>query len=476
MVHDLSAQTLDTVNCILADCRLIMDSARLTTIMRRTGLDGVTYRFLLHPDFQLVIDDYVTTNLKTMSDLEQERNTETDENIFWEDLYKPNLLTVLYIKQGRTEDSAALNEEVLRRDGHSLNALVNKVILQEIRNTESNGDEAIIQIHLQEMMAVGNDEFAVRKIVATAEIARCYENQHPSLTETCVGLYNEVLDETKTILDASYSGVSRRGSNIELLLESKVNFWKFRKIRCCIRALKHMEVFWPSKVGREQELLHEQRFSSILDDLTACDVAKYAGRAWIDKADLRMLSNFKPWLEHYKNLNLKDCIDKALARCGSDEYILGKSGKLLRKIARDKCELKDAIRILKRSMKLKLTHHQLGLSYRVLFLAEDDEWTGNSNTLHPHYFYRLKGREEISRCDERSPGYKYLNKATECFRTAFRLNPCCSYSVDLARSYKSLGREANVRECVLETRRLLSSPHSTRPESADYIESHLKYL
>ena len=58
-------------------------------------------------------------NLKTLSDLEQERNTETDENIFWEDLYKPNLLTVLYIKQGQTEDSAALNEEVLRRDGYS---------------------------------------------------------------------------------------------------------------------------------------------------------------------------------------------------------------------------------------------------------------------------------------------------------------------------------------------------------------------
>ena len=95
-----------------------MDSARLKTISRRTGLDGVNYRFLLHPDFQLAIDDYVTMNMKTMSDLEQERKTKTDENIFWENWYKPKLLTVLYIKQERTEDAAALNEEVLRSDGH----------------------------------------------------------------------------------------------------------------------------------------------------------------------------------------------------------------------------------------------------------------------------------------------------------------------------------------------------------------------
>ena len=88
------------------------------------------------------------------------------------------------------------------------------------------------------MMAVENYEFASQKIVATAEIVRCYEYQHPSLTKTCVRLYNEVL--TKAILDASYPEVFRRRSNIELLVGSKVNFWKFRKICCCIRALKDM--------------------------------------------------------------------------------------------------------------------------------------------------------------------------------------------------------------------------------------------
>ena len=313
----LSAQRFDTMKFVLA-CRLTMDSASLKTILRRTGFDGVNFRFLLHQDF--------STRHRRLRGDELENHvgsgkTETDENIFWKALYKSNLLTRL-VHEARTNwrcnrverRSPTKGRTQLKRSHQQCHSSRDQK--HWIQRWWSNHPDKPIRNDGRL-----KDEFTAQRIVETAKIARCYKYERPSLTETCVELYNEVVDETKAILDASYSGVSRRGSNIELLLGSKVNFWKFRKISNFLRALNDMEVFWPSKFGREQELLLEQDVSSTLDDLVACDDAKYAARAWIDKANLRMLSNVKPRLERNKRLNLKDCIVNGLARCGNDEYV-----------------------------------------------------------------------------------------------------------------------------------------------------------
>ena len=97
--------------------------------------------------------------------------------------------------------------------------------------------------------------------------------------ETCVGLYNEVLDETKTILYALHievvtetktilysrcSKVSRRESDIELLLGSKDNFWKYPKIRCCIRVLNDMEVSGHQKLEENKNCYLSKTFRPCL--------------------------------------------------------------------------------------------------------------------------------------------------------------------------------------------------------------------
>ena len=163
-------------------------------------------------------------------------------------------------------------------------------------------------------------------------------------------------------------------------------------------------------------------------------------RALVDAADLRQQVSYQnattalpPSL--YK-VNVRQNCRKAAEMCEDDLYVIEKCGRIIRRTARNKYEMDDAINMLNTAVRLApekdFAFYQLGLAYRVLWLNELDQ--------SHHSFSSLNGRTDNPRCGSGSPGFESLVKANSNFLKVCQLRPNhCRCLVDLARTCISLG-------------------------------------
>ena len=119
----------------------------------------------------------------------------------------------------------------------------------------------------------------------------------------------------------------------------------------------------------------------------------------------------------------------------------------MRKTARNKHELEEAVAILQQAAELAVLnekvfiHYQLGLAYRDRWLNENERFMYT-----PVPFKALKNIKQNARCDSSSHGYEYLVQANTNFRMSCELDPHHSRCfVDLARTYASLCNDTEAR-------------------------------
>ena len=459
-------------------------------------LNGITIvtNYIWRPDVENTINTFCEDSQKLNDEIKrmEEYRDGNDPEHFWDDLYKSNFLTFLYIKSGKIDCATKQIEDTLKRDEHNVNALLNRVALNEYllcKNESSQQNEENIKIEInftreldEQKRNVEMWEWAVQDVVAKAEVAFILNQLHVKLSHRAVILYEEVIADAQALLAHTFFTKIINKKRLEKARNLlKVDHWKCRATHCYMKIINrhNLDSFFPEI--RPQEMVILRRTYCLLKELISSKEAKYAARALAHKADL-----FQNYV-HRKNVTLpftfsediiKQCCEQAILTYKEDSYVQEKCGRVTRKLAANCTELRESIELLSEAVRLDpkrdLAYHQLGLAYRVLWLYErshgdERQFQGNrhqtSETLKQRWFRHLHTKEDNPLANpNHDRGFNYLKQANENFRKACetRKSDSCLYWIDLARTYASLGR---VDEACSSIERAVIVPDDNKNES-----------